>query len=72
MLLEVNECFANAVKCADFREESIKKMYELKNGKEDLGSLSFVFKVIKDIGNSNRHRHFYTESTLEKIKMQND
>lgn len=72
MLLDVNECFANAVKCSDFREESIKKFYELKTGKEDLGSLAFVFKVSKDIANSNRHRRFYTESTQEKIKMQND
>lgn len=70
MLLEVNECFANAVKCNDFRSEAIKKVYDLNDGQEDVGTITFLFSVTKDIGNSNRHRRFYTESTQETKKKQ--
>lgn len=69
-MLEVNECFANAIKCSDFRCESLKKTYTLSDEKEKLGQVTFVLSVSKDIGNSNRHRRFYTESTAEKIKSQ--
>lgn len=71
VLLEVNECFANAVKCHDFRSESIKKVNVLmsEDGKIEHGRLTFYFSVIKNIGNSNRHRAFYTESTEEKLKV---
>lgn len=70
MLLEVNECFANAVKCGDFRSESIKKIFDLNDGQEDVGKITFIFGVTRDIGNSNRHRRFYTESTKETMKNQ--
>lgn len=70
VLLEVNECFANAVKCHDFRSESIKKVKVLmsEDGKIEHGRTTFYFSVIKNVANSNRHRRFYTESTEEKSK----
>lgn len=69
--MEVNECFANAVKCHDFRSESIKKANVLmsEDGKTEHGQITFYFSVTKNIGNSNRHRRFYTESTEERLKM---
>lgn len=66
----MNECYANATKCSDFRSETIKKVYDLNDGKVNIGKISILFSVTKDIGNSNRHRRFFTESTKELIKSQ--
>jgi hypothetical protein len=70
LFVEVNECFVNAVKCSNFRSESIKKGYELIEGKVDYGKVTIVFSVSKNIGNSNRHRSFYTEATLATLDKQ--
>ena len=68
MMIDVNECFANAVKCSDFRSEAIKKIFDLNDGMENMGKIAFTFSVSKDVGNSNRHRRFYTDSTKQLIK----
>lgn len=64
--LDVNDCFANSVNCLDFCSETIKKSVELKDGKKTVGKMALTVSVGKDIGNSNRHRRFYTESTRAK------
>jgi hypothetical protein len=69
VILEVNECFANTVRCNDFKQQSLKKRCELEQDGGSVGSISFIFSVIKEIGNSNKYRKFYTESTAEKAKM---
>lgn len=66
--MEVNECFANTVRCRDFKQQTLKKTCELEQSGNVVGTLSFTFTVIKQIGNSNRYRKFYTESTAEKAK----
>lgn len=68
--MEVNECFANTVKCNDFKQQSLKKFCELEQSGNPIGSISLIFTVIKEIGNSNRYRKFYTASTAEKVKME--
>ncbi|CRK96642.1 CLUMA_CG010059, isoform A [Clunio marinus] len=70
LILEVNECFANAVKCSDFCSESIRKSLDLTQDDTE-GKLVISFSVRRDIGNSNRHREFYTESTKETMKLAN-
>lgn len=69
VILEVNECFANTVRCNDFKQQSLRKHCELEQDGGIVGSISFIFTVIKEIGNSNKYRKFYTESTAEKTKM---
>ena len=70
LFVEVNECFANAIKCGDFRSESIKKAYELAEGKTMNGTVKLIFSIVKNIGNSNRHRRFYTEATQQKNQLE--
>ncbi|CAG9798688.1 unnamed protein product [Chironomus riparius] len=68
--LEVNECFANSIRCNDFKEESLRKTYDLTDDSKCLGKVSLNFSIIKDVGNSNRFRKFYTASTAERLKLE--
>lgn len=66
--LDLNECFANAVNCNDFRSETIRKVFNLGEGKSATGEVTLQLCVLKDVQNSQRHRRFYTESSLENRK----
>lgn len=68
--MESNECFANTVKCDDFKQQSLKKTCQLEEAGVLVGEISLIFTVIREIGNSNRYRKFYTESTSERLKME--
>lgn len=70
LVLELSECFCNAVKCRDFRTESIKKVFDLGEGKQSAGRLSLLFSVTREVQNSYRHRRFYTEATQENLSRQ--
>lgn len=70
IILEVNECFANSVRCNEFKEEVLRKTYDITDDSNCLGHVSISFVIIREYGNSNRFREFYTLSTAERLKLQ--
>ncbi|KAG5674527.1 hypothetical protein PVAND_004489 [Polypedilum vanderplanki] len=70
MMMELDECFTNSVKCKNFEKESLTKKFKIAACEEcSLGEISIDFTITKDSVNSERFRSFYVRSTAESKKI---
>lgn len=61
--MDLNACFLKAIKCGDFRSETLKKAFDISSGSKSVGKATIEFKVSIDWESSEIHREFYTHCT---------